>query len=135
MQEAFLDAFKALKKFDSSRKFYPWFYAILRNRCFKLAESRKRETKIDPGILTILACPSGKASKAAAELVEQALLELSPYDREVLTLKHLDGLSYENIAERLDIPLGTVMSRLYHARMRFREKVERIQGKDDFREK
>jgi RNA polymerase sigma-70 factor (ECF subfamily) len=126
VQDAFLDAFRALKKFDSSQKFYPWLYAILRNRCFKLAESRKREVKAYPGVLMILACPSDKASKAAVELVEQTLLELSARDREILILKHLDGLSYENIALRLDIPAGTVMSRLYYARMKFREKVEKI---------
>ena len=59
---------------------------------------------------------------------------MSPEDREILTLKHLDGLNYEIIAERLDIPVGTVMSRLYYARRRFREKVNRFQEKDDFQE-
>ena len=61
-------------------------------------------------------------------------MELTPQFREVLTLKHLDGLSYEKIAERLDIPVGTVMSRLYHARLKFREKVNRIQAKYERRE-
>ena len=59
---------------------------------------------------------------------------MSPDDREILTLKHLDGLSYERIAERLGVPVGTVMSRLYYARKKFREKVNRIREKDDFRE-
>ena len=56
-------------------------------------------------------------------------MELTPQFREILMLKHLDGLSYEEIAEKLDIPVGTVMSRLYHARLKFREKVNRIQAK------
>ena len=55
--------------------------------------------------------------------LEQALLELSSEERELVTLKHLDGLSYEELAERLEIPKGTVMSRLYHARKRLREKL------------
>ena len=42
VQEAFLDAFRALGRFDRGRQFYPWFYAILRNRCFKLLASRER---------------------------------------------------------------------------------------------
>ncbi len=42
VQEAFLDAFQALGGFDEERPFYPWLYAILRNRCFKLLASRKR---------------------------------------------------------------------------------------------
>ena len=67
-------------------------------------------------------------------LVEKALLEISPEDREILTLKHLDGLSYEIIAESLGIPVGTVMSRLYYTRKRFRQKVNSIREKDDFGE-
>lgn len=127
VQDAFLDAFRSLEKFDSSRRFYPWLYTILRNRCLKIMLVQKKLTKIEPGIL---AMPQDEVSRANTELVETALLELTPQEREILTLKHLDGLSYENIAERLDIPVGTVMSRLYHARMRFREKVKRIQAKE-----
>jgi RNA polymerase sigma-70 factor (ECF subfamily) len=56
-------------------------------------------------------------------------------EREIITLKHLDGLSYETIAQKLEIPIGTVMSRLYHARMKFREKVTKIQAKEECREK
>jgi RNA polymerase sigma-70 factor (ECF subfamily) len=132
VQDAFLDAFRSLKKFDSSKRFYPWLYAILRNRCLKMVQAQKKTAKIEPGILKILAKPSDEASRAAAELVEQALLELSPQEREILTLKHLDGLCYEDISERLVIPVGTVMSRLYHARMRFREKVKRIRKSENF---
>jgi RNA polymerase sigma-70 factor (ECF subfamily) len=50
-------------------------------------------------------------------------LQLNTEDRELITLKHLDGLTYEQLAERLAIPPGTVMSRLYHARRRLRERL------------
>jgi RNA polymerase sigma-70 factor (ECF subfamily) len=129
VQDAFLDAFRTLEKFDVSRRFYPWLYTILRNHCFKIIDSRKSQKGIEKGELNLLAAPSDSISKAETEIVEQALLELTPQFREILTLKHLDGLSYETIAERLDIPVGTVMSRLYHARLKFREKVNRIQAK------
>ena len=132
VQDAFLDAFRSLKKFDRSKRFYPWLYTILRNRCLKIVQTRKKFTKFEPGILSM---PPEEALRAETELVEQALLEVSPQDREILMLKHLDELSYENISDRLNIPIGTVMSRLYHARMRFREKVKRIQEKENFREK
>jgi RNA polymerase sigma-70 factor (ECF subfamily) len=59
-------------------------------------------------------------------IVERALHKLSPEDRELLTLKYLDGLRYQELAERLEVPLGTIMSRLYYARQRFREKVVKI---------
>jgi RNA polymerase sigma-70 factor, ECF subfamily len=134
VQDSFIDAFRALKTFDSSRRFYTWFYTILRNRCFKFVRSRKIQAKTERNELKILAEPSDNSSKAATELVEKALLELSMQEREILTLKHLDGLSYETITQKLEIPIGTVMSRLYHARLKFREKVTRIQAKDNCRE-
>ena len=43
VQEAFLDAYQALARFDTSRQFYPWLYTILRNRCFKLMNGRKKK--------------------------------------------------------------------------------------------
>ena len=46
-------------------------------------------------------------------------------DRELITLRHLDGLSYQELAERLEVPQGTIMSRLYHARKTLREKLVR----------
>ena len=59
--------------------------------------------------------------------VETALATLSPQDREILTLKHLDGLTYKDLAQRLGIPTGTVMSRLYDARRRLRQKLEQCE--------
>ena len=122
VQEAFLDAFQALGGFDHGRQFYPWLYAILRNRCFKLLAGRKRLEVNSLGEIQaeILAPASGLSPEELLGL-ERALLTLSPEDRELITLKHLDGLSYRELAERLGIAEGTVMSRLYYARQRLRE--------------
>jgi len=128
VQEAFMDAFRAMKRFDLSRKFYPWFYVILRNRCYKLTGARtKRETESieDTQILE----PSTSVPREELLLLERALLELEPADREIITLKHLDGLSYEELAERLQIPQGTVMSRLFHARKRLHVLMTRTSSK------
>src|SRR5215210_2068273 len=46
VQEAFIDAFNSLDRFDTARKFYPWFYVLLRNRCYKLMASRKRHEAV-----------------------------------------------------------------------------------------
>lgn len=123
VQDAFLDAFKTLDKFDVLCRFYPWLYTIIRNRCFKLLASRRKRADVDVNELKILARPTEDKLSQQTAVVEQSLFALSPEDREILTLKHLDGLSYEELAERLGIPCGTVMSRLYYARKRFREKV------------
>ena len=122
VQEAFLDAYQALGRFDLSREFYPWFYTILRNRCFKLLVGRRKN--VGPGLdeVMILA-PVSEVLPEDRLTLERALHELSSAEREIVTLKHLDGLSYDELAERLQIPKGTVMSRLFNARKRLREKL------------
>ena len=122
-QEAFIDAFRAVKQFDNSRPFYPWFYVLLRNRCFKLA-ARKRETEsIDE---TVIVAPNSTAQSERILALENALRSLDMEDREIVTLKYFDSLSYNELAERLQIPKGTVMSRLFHARKKLQAKLERV---------
>jgi RNA polymerase sigma-70 factor (ECF subfamily) len=116
VQEAFLDAFQGLSRFYTGRRFYPWFYILLRNRCYKLAHRRREGTPLDE--VTLLA-PAGENPE-----LDQALHSLGAEERELITLRHLDGLSYVELAERLEIPVGTVMSRLYHARRKMRARLE-----------
>ena len=127
VQEAFIDAFQALNRFDFARRFYPWFYTLLRNRCFKLFASRKRQASTSSDELEILS-PTAGVSREESISLEQALLALTPEQRELITLKHLDGLSYEELAARFEAPVGTIMSRLYHARKKLREKLTRRFG-------
>ncbi len=133
VQDAFLDAYQAVGRFDVSRRFYPWLYTILRNRCFEMLASRQRRAA-GAETVQILAQTAKNSCGMTAHVVDRALRELAADDRELLTLKHLDGLSYEELAERLEIPAGTVMSRLYYARKRLREKVLAIQETLDFGE-
>lgn len=124
VQEAFLDAYRALDRFDAARPFLPWFYKILRNRCYKLLTKRQKNAakRLDEMGGAILEVHDGETNA-----IESALATLAPQDREILTLKHLDGLTYKELAGRLEIPVGTVMSRLYDARRRLREKLERCE--------
>ena len=111
VQDAFVDAFRAIDKFDGSRPFYPWFYVLLRNRCYKLAAKNREILGIHE--LEIV----GPEFRGEERLdIQNALRSLTNELREILTLKYLDGLSYEELAELLEIPKGTVMSRLFHAR-------------------
>lgn len=120
VQEAFIDAFRSLKRFDKRRKFYPWFYVLVRNRCYKTAGRRREAESIEE--TEILAAQDGLPNEERFAL-ERALLDLSKDDREIITLKYLDGLSYEELAERLEIPRGTVMSRLFYARKQLQAKL------------
>jgi RNA polymerase sigma-70 factor (ECF subfamily) len=133
-QETFMRVFKARESFDTSKPFLPWFHRILRNTCFSFLRKgrRVRERSLhqvnsegDPIDFEIVATnldPSLEASQTETEqLYWNAMQQLSARDREILTLRHQEDLSYKEIAEALDIPDGTVMSRLFHARRRMRD--------------
>lgn len=121
VQEAFIDAFRALGNFDKSLPFYPWYYVLLRNRCYKTAARRRETQTVDETLIVA----SNATSREEAFALEEALLSLDSEDREIVTLKYFDGLSYDELAERLQIPKGTVMSRLFHARRKLQAKLER----------
>lgn len=124
VQEAFIDSFRALDRLDLTRRFYPWFYVILRNRCYKLAAGRKKREMNRSDEMEIVA-PTSTMQPEDTMLLEQAMIELPAEDRELITLRHLDGLSYEELAERLELPQGTIMSRLYYTRKKLRENLAR----------
>ena len=121
-QEAFIDAFRALKHFDKSRPFYPWYYVLLRNRCYKMAAQKRETESMDE---TVIVAPDSVAQSEKTLELEKALFSLDMQDREIVTLKYFDGLSYNELAERLQIPKGTVMSRLFHARRKLQTRLER----------
>ena len=120
VQEAFIDAFKAIGSFDSARAFYPWFYVLLRHRCYKM-RTRNRETESIEE--TEILAPQSGLSREERIALERALVSLPREDRELITLKYLDGLSYQELAAHLQIPQGTVMSRLFHVRRQLQRKL------------
>lgn len=135
-QDAFVNAFRHIKRFDSSRKFFPWFYSILKNLCMNhIARTRRRqESSIDEmaelGPVPIpveTVDPEQNALRRDLEAkVGQALQRLRPKDREIIILQHFQDYSYQEIADLLGIPIGTVMSRLYGARQAMRRELERL---------
>jgi RNA polymerase sigma-70 factor (ECF subfamily) len=119
VQDAFLNAHRALHTFDRRRVFYPWLYAILRNCCFKLLARRHDDLVDSAARLDLLESSTLPADDRLA--IERALATLSAADREIVLLRHFDGLSYAELAALLEIPVGTVMSRLFNARKRLRD--------------
>ena len=112
-QEAFLDAYRNLKQFDVRREFYPWLYVLLRHRCIK--QRTRPGTRPESAPLPGGETPPGPRAEQALDL-HAALAKLDRAERELVVLKHLDGWTYDELAARLDIPRGTVMSRLFNAR-------------------
>jgi RNA polymerase sigma-70 factor, ECF subfamily len=116
-QEAFVDAFRNLGRFDTRLEFYPWFYVLLRNRCIK--QGTRRATRAESHEIADRT-GDGPSPEQALD-VRAALERLAAPDREVILLKHVDGWTYDEIASRLAIPKGTVMSRLFTARRRLQD--------------
>lgn len=125
-QDAFVRAWRNMGSFDTTRPFYPWYSALLRNLCIDLLRRRKNVQNLE-------SIPEPDSSDEnpvlAAERnelcrdVRRAVLELPVKHREVIVMNHFQDMTYEQMAESLDIPIGTVMSRLYYARCALREKL------------
>jgi len=122
-QEAFLRVYRSAKTYDEKQPFLPWFYTIIANLCRtwlqRRAKSESRMVAVDeaPYLLVDDANPEMHLiRKETIARLRQALLDLSFDDREIITLQHFRGMSYDEIAGLLNIPRGTVMSRLYYAR-------------------
>ena len=131
-QDAFRKAFLAMPRLAALDRFYPWFYRILRNHCLNLLERRRTAIRSRDLVATqheMDASGGGDLANALereeeADRVRSALAALPVQHREILSLKYFHEMTYEALAELLDVPKGTVMSRLYHARRAFREVFE-----------
>ena len=122
-QDAFIDAYRALGRFDLARPFYPWLYVLLRNRCAK--QRSRRAARAESHELPEALVSAAPDIDAALDLA-RALRRLDPDEREIVMLKHVEGWTYSEIAERIGVPLGTVMSRLFTARQRLRATLEGV---------
>jgi RNA polymerase sigma-70 factor, ECF subfamily len=135
LQDAFVKAFQSLGRFDPDRAFGPWFFQILRNQCRDLLRSRKarfRVEVVDDGI-TEFRSDNDDGSfdrrfrrNEARRVLWMALEKLPEDQREILVLKELEGFRYQEIASILDIPEGTVASRLFHARKGLKQALDQM---------
>jgi RNA polymerase sigma-70 factor, ECF subfamily len=121
VQEAFLKAFKALDRFRGGDA-RVWMLSIVRNTAMNFLRKRKPDVAIDLDQLEPAdRSPNpeqGLLEETRREQVRRAIARLEPEFRETLVLREIEGLSYKEIAAILDVPAGTVMSRLSRARQR-----------------
>jgi RNA polymerase sigma-70 factor (ECF subfamily) len=122
-QEAFIRAWQHLPKYTPRSPFRNWVYRIATNAALDTLRRERDTTDVDD--LPLVAAedgPEAALEKAErSEWVQQAVVALPPASRAVLVLREYEGLSYQEIAETLNIPIGTVMSRLNYARTQLRE--------------
>ena len=133
-QETFIRAYRAMPQFRGESAFYTWLYRIAVNTAKKALGELKRDLLVTESAragtnddddetsrvereLTDGETPEGLlASKEIAQAVNAAMEALSPDLRQAITLREIEGLSYEEIAELMNCPIGTVRSRIFRAR-------------------
>ncbi|HUG92059.1 MAG TPA: sigma-70 family RNA polymerase sigma factor [Planctomycetaceae bacterium] len=141
-QDAFVQAFSRLDTFRGQSAFYSWLFRIAVNAAVsRKRKARRSGTSLDAareqsGTEPIDGRPDSEPSYAmevseSQRLVRTALAELSDEFRTVLVLKEIEELKYEEIAEIMDCPVGTVRSRIHRARAELREKLRILLKTDD----
>ena len=134
VQEAFVKVHKNIHRFQGSSSFYTWLYRIVMNVSIDHVRrtSRRRNQDFDERTLheesevagdgalvpSVASANPGKAvlRRELGDAIQTALQELPEHHRAVIVLREVEGMSYEEMAEALEVPKGTVMSRLFHAR-------------------
>jgi RNA polymerase sigma-70 factor (ECF subfamily) len=132
-QEAFIRVHRYLDSFQGSSSFYTWLYRIVVNLCVDHLRRKSHEAAVDyddtlqhtdTSELQPSAIGDPVRSLGDRELgaqLERALQQLSPIHRAVLQLREVEGLSYQEMAKVMGCSVGTIMSRLFHARKRMQK--------------
>lgn len=125
LQDVWLDAFRAMSRLLDPGTFPAWIYRIARDRAFR---TLRRRRFYEPLVDSKLADQTPKVEEFSVEDVARihtALNTLVPEHREVLILRFLEEMSYEEIARVVDCRVGTVRSRIHYAKRALREIIER----------
>lgn len=135
LQEAMIRVYRGLRSYQGDSSFYTWLYRIVLNVAFTHRRKQKGrplsvESGLEAGRLDLANLDESLRPSRNIEIeetkgiIEQALAKVPESYRAVLILKDIDGLKYEEIAEILDIPIGTVRSRLHRARSEMRDRLK-----------
>lgn len=141
VQESFVKVHKHIHSFQGTSSFYTWLYRIVMNLAIDQLRRRKTgksveyddavlkggEAAVEESVLPRMLDANPRKAVIRRELLakmEAALAELPEYHRQVILLREVEGLSYEEMAEALDVPKGTIMSRLFHARRKMQSALE-----------
>ena len=130
-QEAFIQAYVKLSSFERQSSFYTWLYRIAFNTAISRRRRKRVETSVEQAKDAVGDEPADRGEKPhdrlireeRADLIRRALGELSEEHRAILVLREMEGCDYEQISQILDLPVGTVRSRLHRARLQLKEQL------------
>jgi RNA polymerase sigma-70 factor (ECF subfamily) len=129
VQEGFLKAWHSIHLFEGRSSFYTWLYSITVNLAISSLrrKGRREEVELNDAIPSSLPGPGVNYQRTEIrEQVNAALAKLSPEHRAVVVLKELEDLQYHEIAEVLNLSMGTVMSRLFYGRKKLQSMLRPI---------
>jgi RNA polymerase sigma-70 factor (ECF subfamily) len=118
-QEAFVRAWHSIHRFEGRSSFYTWLYSLTMNVTLESLRRKKQHQEVELNDAIPSSLPNPLVDCQRREIrkrVIAALANLSPEHRAVVVLKELEGVQYHEIAEILNLSMGTVMSRLFYAR-------------------
>lgn len=115
-QDAFVKAYEHLAQYRPTHKFFSWIYRIVINESLNHVKRSRRMTELSDNDGLDLLGESDVRSRDISDLVDKALQYLSPEERAIVLLKHIEGFTYHEISYIFEIPQKTVKSRLYSAR-------------------
>ncbi len=124
-QQTFLKAWKAASTYDPERSIKPWIYAIARRTAIDIYRKRSRTVTKDD--VDTVALPRGLETAWEVFEVRAAVDALPDDEREVIRMSHFDGLTHQEIADTIGIPLGTVKSRSHRAHQRLIELLKHLE--------
>ncbi len=131
-QDALVQAYVKLETFERASGFYTWLYRIAMNMAISYRRRDKPTVSVEHAREALGHEPVDRGASPTARLEQQeracqvraALATLSEEHRAILILREIDGCAYEQIAEILDLPIGTIRSRLYRARLQLRDQLK-----------
>jgi RNA polymerase sigma-70 factor (ECF subfamily) len=127
VQQAAMRGLQNIAAYNPQRSFKAWWFTILRNCCLDVLRANRSRGKLLESASAATAT-SSQASLDKWEELAVAIERLSHDHAEILRLRYFSSMSYQELSEATDIPLGTVMSRLHVARLRLAEEMERIRS-------
>jgi RNA polymerase sigma-70 factor (ECF subfamily) len=132
-QQTFIQAWRGARSYDPTRELGPWLATIARRVAIDIHRREERRTHdaiddVNPGHPAVVTLPASIDAAFEVAEVRAAVAELPDDERQVVRLQYLDGLTQSEVAERLEVPLGTVKSRSFRAYRRLASRLGHLQN-------